>query len=176
MSQELPERAEALALLPAIRYGRVAMSKNALPFVTVARHVVDGGSVLLRIHRGFGYHSALDGNVAAYEAGNIESGASEVWSVQFVGEARLIEPTRAQLERFGPCTEVADGEKFDPVYLRLEPEFVNVHRLSGVPAPGRSHQHDQPAHSVQPAQSGQPRQPGDPAPPAQSQNADRTES
>ncbi|MDJ1131583.1 pyridoxamine 5'-phosphate oxidase family protein [Streptomyces iconiensis] len=133
MPQELSERDEALALLPAIRYGRVAMSKNALPFVTVARHVVDDGSVLIRIHRGFGYHSALDGNVAAYEADNIESGASEVWSVQFVGKARLVEPTAAQLERFGPRTELADGETFEPVYLRIDPEFVNIHRLSGVP-------------------------------------------
>ncbi|WP_326689172.1 pyridoxamine 5'-phosphate oxidase family protein [Streptomyces sp. NBC_01795] len=134
-----PEREEALALLPSIRYGRVAMSKHALPFVTVARHLVDGESVLIRIHRGFDYHSALAGNVVAFEAGNVESGASEVWSVQFVGQARLIEPTEEQLERFGPLTERADGQRFDPAYLRIDPEFVTVHRLSGVPGPtGRS--------------------------------------
>ncbi|WP_344565192.1 pyridoxamine 5'-phosphate oxidase family protein [Streptomyces axinellae] len=134
-----PEREEALTLLPSIRYGRVAMSKHALPFVTVARHIVDGESVLIRIHRGFEYHSALDGNVVAFEAGNVESGAPEVWSVQFVGQARLIVPSEEQLGCFGPLTERADGQRFDPAYLRIDPEFVTVHRLSGVPGPpGRS--------------------------------------
>lgn len=134
MSQETAIRAEALDLLPSIRYGRVAMSKHALPFVTIARHIVDQGAVLIRIHRGFGYHTALDGNVVAYEAGNIETGATEVWSVQFVGEARLTEPTEEQLVQFGPCTKAADGRPFEPVHLRIEPEFVVVHHLSGVPA------------------------------------------
>jgi hypothetical protein len=137
-----PEREEALTLLPSIRYGRVAMSKHALPFVTVARHLVDGESVLIRIHRGFDYHSALDGNVVAFEAGNVESGASEVWSVQFVGQARLIEPTEEHLRRFGPLTERADGQRFEPAYLRIEPELVTVHRLSGVPGPNGRLWHD----------------------------------
>ncbi|NGO72513.1 pyridoxamine 5'-phosphate oxidase family protein [Streptomyces boncukensis] len=127
------ERTEALRLLPGIRYGRVAMSRHALPFVTVARHIVDAGGVVIRIHRGFGYHTALDGAVVAYEAGNIDTGATEVWSVQFVGEARVVEPTGAQLIRFGPYSACTDGERYDPVYLRVEPEFVTVHRFSGVP-------------------------------------------
>ncbi|MFG3253921.1 pyridoxamine 5'-phosphate oxidase family protein [Streptomyces sp. NPDC048172] len=132
MSPQTAERAEALSMLPGIRYGRVAMSRHALPFVTIARHIVDSGDVLIRIHRGFGYHTALDGSVVAYEAGNLETGADDVWSVQFVGEARVVEPTDAQLTRFGPCTARSNGEPFVPVYLRIEPEFVSVHWFGGV--------------------------------------------
>ncbi|WKX71441.1 pyridoxamine 5'-phosphate oxidase family protein [Streptomyces sp. XD-27] len=56
----------ALDLLRRTRYGRISVSIGALPFVTVARHTVSGADVLLRLHRGHGYHRACDGNVVAY--------------------------------------------------------------------------------------------------------------
>ncbi|WEV26475.1 pyridoxamine 5'-phosphate oxidase family protein [Streptomyces sp. 71268] len=141
----------AIALLSKARYGRVSVSMRALPFVTVARHIVVDGHALLRLHRGFGYHSACDGSVVAYGADNADSahaeatadgsgsGAVDVWSVQFVGTARLFTPSEAELALFGEAPSTADGAPYDPVYLRVEPQFVTVHQLSGVPARRSAH-------------------------------------
>ena len=130
MSSEDPH---AIELLHGAPYGRLALSRHALPFITVTRHIVVDGAVLIRIHRGFGYHTSCDGSVVAYEADNVDTGASDVWSVQFVGTARLTEPSLTELERFGALSASADGEPYDPAYLRIEPQFATVHRLTGVP-------------------------------------------
>ncbi|MER0246447.1 pyridoxamine 5'-phosphate oxidase family protein [Streptomyces sp. HSW2009] len=132
--------ARAIDLIREVRYGRISVSMRALPFVTVARHIVVDGQVLLRMHRGYGYHRACEGCVVAYGADNIDSLGSaggstgDVWSVQFVGTARLFVPCAAELARFGPTPQTADGDPYDPVYLRIEPQFCTVHRLDGVPA------------------------------------------
>ncbi|MEU3374338.1 pyridoxamine 5'-phosphate oxidase family protein [Streptomyces sp. NPDC006660] len=127
MSSE--EAARAIDLLGRVRYGRVATSLHALPFVAPARHVVTGGGVLLRLHAGFGYHQACLGSVVAYGADNLNSGAEHLWSVQFTGTAEPREPTAGELALFGPPPRAADGEPFDPVYMRIEPQFVTVHSL-----------------------------------------------
>ncbi|AXK31708.1 pyridoxamine 5'-phosphate oxidase family protein [Streptomyces armeniacus] len=125
------EQDRAIELLRTTPYGRIAMSRHALPFITVARHIVAGRSVLLRLHRGFGYHRACDGNVVAYEADNMHRGG-DVWAVQLVGTARLAEPGPAELARLGPPARSADAEPYAPAYLRLDPRFASVHRLTGV--------------------------------------------
>ncbi|MCK7623848.1 pyridoxamine 5'-phosphate oxidase family protein [Streptomyces sp. RS10V-4] len=129
----------ALDLLSRIPYGRVSASRRALPFTAVARHIVAGGRVVLRLHRGYGYHRALDGSVVAYEADNANSGARDTWSVQFTGTARATEPDRAERELFGRAPHLADGDPFDPVFLRIEPEFVTLHHLTEVPVAGYAH-------------------------------------
>lgn len=139
--------ARAIQLLSKARYGRVSVSMRALPFVTVARHIVVDGHALLRLHRGYGYHRACDGSVVAYGADNLDDlgdadpGTAEhdVWSVQFVGTARLCTPSEAELALFGEAPRTADGVPYDPVYLRVEPQFVTVHQLSGVPARRSAH-------------------------------------
>ncbi|MGW1373417.1 pyridoxamine 5'-phosphate oxidase family protein [Streptomyces sp. NPDC002446] len=124
----------AIELLGRTPYGRVSASRRALPFTTVTRHLVlDDGRLMLRLHRGYDYHRALDGSVVAYEADNINSGATDTWSVQFTGTARVVDPTPAERERFGPTPRLADGVPFDPVFLRIEPEFVTLHHLTDVP-------------------------------------------
>ncbi|MGW4163367.1 pyridoxamine 5'-phosphate oxidase family protein [Streptomyces sp. NPDC004788] len=119
----------AIELLTRVPYGRVATSMRAMPFVAPARHVVDGGGVLIRLHRGLGYHRACHGSVVVYEADNLNSGAAELWSVQFTGTAEIVEPTAEQLAAFGPAPRAVDGDPFDPVFLRVEPRFVTVHSL-----------------------------------------------
>ena len=130
------EEVRAIALLQDTRHGRLALSQNALPFVTLAWHIVVDRAVLLRVHRGFEYHRACDGNVVAYEADNLgEVEGQDVWSVQCVGVARCVEPTAEELARFGPlAASAADGEPFDPAYLRIDPQFVTVHWLTGTRA------------------------------------------
>ncbi|MFE7806500.1 pyridoxamine 5'-phosphate oxidase family protein [Streptomyces sp. NPDC057430] len=123
------EEIRAIELLGSVSYGRVATSMRAMPFVAPARHIVDEGRVLLRMHRGLGYHRACAGSVVAYGADNFGSGADSLWSVQFTGTAEVVEPTEEQLATFGPTPQVVDGEPFDPIYLRIEPRFVTVHQL-----------------------------------------------
>ncbi|RSS37841.1 pyridoxamine 5'-phosphate oxidase family protein [Streptomyces sp. WAC08241] len=119
----------ALELLNRVPYGRVATSLRAMPFVAPARHIVVDGRVLLRMHEGLGYHEACDGSVVAYGADNFGSGSEHIWTVQFSGTARVVEPTPRERAAFGPEPELVDGEPFAPVYMRIEPQFVTVHAL-----------------------------------------------
>ncbi|MEU8527761.1 MULTISPECIES: pyridoxamine 5'-phosphate oxidase family protein [Streptomyces] len=128
---ESADEQRAIELLTRVAYGRVATSMRALPFVAPARHVVDDGRLVLRLHRSLGYHEACDGSVVVYGADNLGSGAPEAWSVQFTGTAALVEPTQAQLAAFGPAPALAEGEREEAVYLRIEPHFATVHQLSG---------------------------------------------
>ncbi|MEU1818071.1 pyridoxamine 5'-phosphate oxidase family protein [Streptomyces roseifaciens] len=137
-----PDRYRALELLASTPYGRLSVSMRALPFVTVARHVVSGESVLLRLHGDFGYAQACDGNVVAYGADNLSDrreGDEAVWTVQFVGTARLFIPSGDDLERFGRPPRTADAAPFRPEYLCIEPQFITLHHLEGVPARQAAH-------------------------------------
>jgi hypothetical protein len=128
----------AFELLGRTEYGQVATSMRALPFLAAARHIVMDGRVLLRMHKGYGYHEACIGSVVAYGADNLNSatGCTGQWTVQFVGVCEAFEPTNGELELFGPGPHYVDGELYDPVYLRIEPQLATVHTLQG----GRSRQ------------------------------------
>jgi hypothetical protein len=126
-----PDELHAIELLRTVPYGRVATSMRALPFIAAARHVVVGGRVVLRMHAGFGYHQACSGSVVAYGADNFNTGDRRLWSVQFTGTAEIVEPTTAELELFGPGPHYVDDELFEPVYMRIDPQFVTVHTLAG---------------------------------------------
>ncbi|WP_369215540.1 pyridoxamine 5'-phosphate oxidase family protein [Streptomyces flavofungini] len=121
----------AFELLSHTDYGRVATSMRALPFLAAARHIVVDGRLLLRMHRGYGYHQACVGSVVAYGADNLnEASAREgQWTVQLIGLCTKVEPANAELRLFGPTPHYADGELFDPVYLRIEPQVNKVHTL-----------------------------------------------
>ncbi|MEV0526936.1 pyridoxamine 5'-phosphate oxidase family protein [Streptomyces sp. NPDC050439] len=131
-AQEQDERL-AFELLGRTDYGRVATSMRALPFLAAARHVVVDGRILLRMHKGYGYHEACIGSVIAYGADNLsaETARTGQWTVQFVGLCEAIEPTTAELELFGPGPHYVDGELYDPVYMRVEPQLATVHTLHG---------------------------------------------
>lgn len=126
----------AFELLGRVRYGRLATSMRALPFLAVARHLVIEGRVVLRMHRGLGYHESCDGSVIAYGADNFNartdntSDDEDLWSVQFTGPAEILHPTPGQRELFGVGPAEVNGETFDPVYLRLDPHVVQLHTLS----------------------------------------------
>lgn len=125
----------AIALLARARYGRAATSVRALPFLAPARHIVADGRVLLRLPANCGDQRACAGGVVAYGADNLGSArpGEGVWTVRVVGWCEAHEPTAAELERFGPAPARMDGEPFDPVYLRIEPRFAEVHALDGAP-------------------------------------------
>ncbi|KOU76465.1 MULTISPECIES: pyridoxamine 5'-phosphate oxidase family protein [unclassified Streptomyces] len=135
-----PEDLHAIELLSRVPYGRVATSMRALPFLALARHIVVDGGVVLRMHAGFAHHQACDGSVVSYGADNFNSPDPRLWSVQFTGTAQVVEPTTEELELFGPGPHCVDGEVFDPVYLRIEPQFITVHSLAGNGNPDRLYQ------------------------------------
>lgn len=119
----------AVELLGRTDHGRVAASLRAMPFLALAQHIVADGLVLLRLHRGPGYHRACLGSVVAYGTDNLASArpGEGVWSVQIVGRCEAVEPPAAHRELFGPAPRLMDGEPFDLVYLGIEPRFSTVH-------------------------------------------------
>lgn len=119
----------AVDLLARTDYGRVATSVRALPFLAFARHIVADGRVLLRLPRSWGCHRACVGNVVAYGSDNLGSAGpgESLWSVQIVGECAAYEPTSAEAERFGAAPRLVDGVPYEPVHLRIEPQFGTVH-------------------------------------------------
>ncbi|MBM7437849.1 pyridoxamine 5'-phosphate oxidase family protein [Streptomyces sp. HB132] len=128
------DRLRAVELLGSVRYGRMAMSMRALPFLAVARHLVIEGRVVLRMHRGLGFHESCDGSVVAYGADNFSTPASggveDLWSVQFTGPVEIVHPAPDHRERFGTGPAEVNGEHFDPVYLRLDPRIAHMHTLA----------------------------------------------
>ncbi|MEW1723667.1 pyridoxamine 5'-phosphate oxidase family protein [Streptomyces sp. NPDC093109] len=123
------EELRAIELLNRVSHGHVATSMRAMPLMAPARHVVTGGSVLLRMHAGLGYHRACGGGVVAYGADNFGSGEENLWSVQFTGTAELVDPTAPEIELFDSSPNSVDGQAFVPVFMRLEPQFVTVHMI-----------------------------------------------
>jgi nitroimidazol reductase NimA-like FMN-containing flavoprotein (pyridoxamine 5'-phosphate oxidase superfamily) len=123
------EREAALAMLAAVPYGRLALTREALPYVAVARHVVADGQIILRTHRGWGVHRAGDGAVVAYAADNTASAQPDAWVAHITGTASAFTPTEAQRELFGGLPVSADGEPFEPVYLRIEPRYASSYRV-----------------------------------------------
>ncbi|WP_329456813.1 pyridoxamine 5'-phosphate oxidase family protein [Streptomyces sp. NBC_01497] len=148
MPTEVPdatEASEATALLARVPYGRLAATLRALPFVAPARHVVLPDGLLLRMHRGLGYHRACSGTVVAYGADNltqqnVDAASGSVWSVQCIGTATIVRPTDEERALFGPPPPLVDGERFDAVHLRLVPELTTVHRLGPGSGPSTERQ------------------------------------
>ncbi|MEI7033926.1 pyridoxamine 5'-phosphate oxidase family protein [Streptomyces pratensis] len=135
--------AAPLDLLRQARYGRLATSMRALPFLAVARHIVSDGRILLRMHSGFGHHAACDGSVVAYGADNYNDAAlgegGTLWSVQFTGPAELVHPCPEQEELFGAAPVTMNGEPYAPAYLGVDPRFVTEHTLSFTASPPIHH-------------------------------------
>ncbi|MFF2651388.1 pyridoxamine 5'-phosphate oxidase family protein [Streptomyces sp. NPDC058045] len=131
------DTALALDLLGRTGYGSIATSMRALPCMASARHIVTDDGIVLRLHRGYGYHLACIGSVVAYGADNLGAASaapvSGAWSVQCVGMCEAASPTESQLLRFGPAPEFLDGERYEAVYLRITPQFATVHAAGGGP-------------------------------------------
>lgn len=120
-----------MALVATVRYGRLALSRHAMPYIAVARHAVVDDHLLIRVHRGWGVHGACDGSVVGYQADNLHTAADSVWAVHVTGTARVVPPHRAPApdgpdDVFGPLPSFVEEPAFDPVHLRIDPAFVDV--------------------------------------------------
>lgn len=112
----------ALALLERVRYGRLALTRGALPYIAVARHVVADGSVLIRTERSWG----VEGTVVAYQADDLDAG----WAVQFLGTAEAFEPSTAQRALFGTEPQNDTSPAPGHVYVRLDPRVHHRNDLA----------------------------------------------
>ncbi|WP_442817184.1 pyridoxamine 5'-phosphate oxidase family protein [Streptomyces sp. NBC_01334] len=102
----------AVDLLARTQYGRVAASLRAMPFLACARHIVVDGRLLLRMHRGHGYHRACAGHVVAYGSDNLDrarpGSAEGRWSVAG-GDRREVRVRRTHRRRTGGLRARAPG-------------------------------------------------------------------
>ncbi|WP_069813482.1 pyridoxamine 5'-phosphate oxidase family protein [Streptomyces sp. TP-A0874] len=125
-----PDTQRAIDLFDGTAYGLLSASMRALPFIAAAQHIVTPDGVLLRLHRGHGYHQACDGNVVAYATHGPLPDTGELWSAQVVGTARVVErPGGQELDLLGAPPARIDEDPFDPVYLRIEPQIQIVHSI-----------------------------------------------
>jgi nitroimidazol reductase NimA-like FMN-containing flavoprotein (pyridoxamine 5'-phosphate oxidase superfamily) len=95
------DREESLRLLAGFPLGRVIFTDRALPAVRPVNHLVDGGTIVIRTHRGAGILSAARrGVVVAYEADSIDLERHVGWSVVVTGLARPVrDPVAAERYR-----------------------------------------------------------------------------
>ncbi|MCZ4118017.1 pyridoxamine 5'-phosphate oxidase family protein [Streptomyces sp. H39-S7] len=121
-----PQERRAIELVAGARYGRLALSRHAMPYIAVTRHVVVDEHVLIRAHRGSGVHSACDGSVVGYQADNLDTATDFVWSVHLTGTARVVPAPRNPGRMFEPLPSFVDDPAFEPVHLRIDPEFVDI--------------------------------------------------
>jgi hypothetical protein len=118
-------RSEALWRLSSVPFGRVVLTKHALPVIRPVSHILDGGRLIIRSPGGAAIvHSAASehGSVLAYQADDIDAQARTGWSVVVTGLAELVgDPDEAEpyLRALDPWLSVGTGH-----IIRLEPEIV----------------------------------------------------
>jgi hypothetical protein len=131
-SMRAVSRAEALALLGGVPYGRVVFTESALPAIRPVTHVLDDGDLIIPAHSGSAVLHAA-GQVVAYEADSV-SGSRLDWSVVVIGVARLDDNAAAITRRTRLPRPLVDL----PMHhvLRIRPELVTGHVLAGAPVAG----------------------------------------
>lgn len=102
-ARELVEltRAEALAFLGSVGFGRIVFTRGGLPAIRPVNHALVDGQLVIRTHEGAALTKAAgaEGVVVAYEADMIDPVTHLGWSVVVTGFARLVsDPQR--LERY----------------------------------------------------------------------------
>lgn len=84
--------ADALTLLAHTPVGRVVFSHQALPAVRPVNFVLVGADVCFRVRGDSTLRRALDGNIAAFEADDLDLERRTGWSVVVTGPAELVPP------------------------------------------------------------------------------------
>ncbi|MEU8687369.1 pyridoxamine 5'-phosphate oxidase family protein [Streptomyces sp. NPDC048665] len=127
-------RDEALKLLGTVQLGRVAFTDQALPAIRPVNHLVDAGGIIVRTHGGSALLGrALQSEVVAYEADEIDAATRTGWTVVITGTAtRILDP--GALARYRsllmPWVDAEMGH-----VVRIQPEIVSGYRLVGVAGP-----------------------------------------
>jgi nitroimidazol reductase NimA-like FMN-containing flavoprotein (pyridoxamine 5'-phosphate oxidase superfamily) len=88
-SRELT-RAQCLALLPTVPFGRLVFTEGALPAVVPVNFVLDAAGIVLRTAAGSAVSRVADGTVVALQADTVDPVHRTGWSVTVVGQARTV--------------------------------------------------------------------------------------
>jgi uncharacterized protein len=87
---EVLSRADALELLAAHTFGRIALTSHALPLVLPVNYRYDGRSIVIRTHPGTKLDVATRHAVVAFEVDEIDPLYHSGWSVVVQGMARTV--------------------------------------------------------------------------------------
>ena len=127
-------RAESLALVASVPFGRVVFTARALPAVRLVAHLVDGGQIIIRASLGAAFTSAVHGSAAvvAYQADLIDPGRRAGWSVVVIGRARRV-TSEVHAARYREALPPwIDGE-MDEV-IAIDMDLVTGFRILPVPS------------------------------------------
>lgn len=81
---------ECLTLLRLTPIGRIVFTDRALPGVTLVRHTVHGGSVLIATDAASAVARATRGAIVAYEVDHVDLATLTAWSVVVLGRAEHV--------------------------------------------------------------------------------------
>jgi nitroimidazol reductase NimA-like FMN-containing flavoprotein (pyridoxamine 5'-phosphate oxidase superfamily) len=123
-------RAECLALLPTVAFGRLVFTEGALPAVIPVSFVLDSAGIVLRTSPGGSVARFADGAVVALQADDVDPGRRSGWSVTVVGQARTVRDAveLARLEAL-PLTPWVAGHR--SVVMVVEIGIVTGRRIGG---------------------------------------------
>lgn len=123
---------EVLALLSAVRVGRVGYTHRAMPAIQMVSHVVDLGDIVFRSH---GRPPVIPPGhagpvVLAYEADDVDLEAFTGWRVTVTGAAKLVRQPReiARLDGLLPPWPAGEG---GGLLVRLHPGMLSGYRFLG---------------------------------------------
>ncbi|MFE2548241.1 pyridoxamine 5'-phosphate oxidase family protein [Streptomyces sp. NPDC059355] len=127
------DRDEALGLLGTVSLGRIVFTRHALPAVRPVNHLVEGESIVVRVHDGGALASLLapsdtSGVVVAYEADAIDAETHLGWSVVVTGYATPVEDPEGYASRLRPWVAQTMVRA-----LRITPDLVTGFRLEADP-------------------------------------------
>lgn len=128
------DRDEALGLLGTVSLGRIVFTRHALPAVRPVNHLVEGESIVVRVHDGGALASLLApsgtaGVVVAYEADAIDAETHLGWSVVVTGYATPVEDPEGYASRLRPWVAQTMVRA-----LRITPDLVTGFCLEADPS------------------------------------------
>ena len=128
-SREL-SRAECLALLPTVPFGRLVFTEGALPAVIPVNFVLDSAGIVLRTAPTGSVARVADGTIVALQADDVDPVRRSGWSVTVVGQARTVrDPVAlARLEAL-PLLPWVAGDR--SVYVVIDVGIVTGRRIGG---------------------------------------------
>lgn len=124
-------RAEALTLLARTQLGRVVFSHQALPAVRPVNFALVGTDVCFRVRGDSTLRRALDGNIAAFEADDLDLDRKTGWSVVVTGPAEIVEPGPEYDRVTAALPEPWAPGMYDSV-IRIRAQLVTGRRISRV--------------------------------------------
>jgi nitroimidazol reductase NimA-like FMN-containing flavoprotein (pyridoxamine 5'-phosphate oxidase superfamily) len=119
---------ECWQLLASVSIGRVVFTHRAMPAIRPVNHLVEGRTIVIRMHLGAAIASRA-GSVVCYEADQIDADRHTGWSVIVTGLARLVTDPGA-ITRYAAALEPWMAGEMNQV-VAIEPRFVSGIRLVG---------------------------------------------